>query len=346
MGCWNKTCGITNLPIFHGDEVVVFLLVQSPYTSAMNSYSSGLWNHIPLPIYGKYNDYGWIDPHPGQEWKLDLFKKGITVVRKEPEKTDSGYNRYPNLKDTPFASFEALGNSIHGDVFEVTVNSYTKGKCNVTLAEFFIHKSTFDELKTHLEYDAAHANLEAFVQWNNSKQDSIENVEELQNIIADGVERTDEEYEALLRRITAAIRSMGITSVADTDFHKTLNPVPEYEWSYPGYDAINFWHANGQGSMHGWVTSGFTRTIRNPPTAQGASTSIPPSEMMDGYIVLELMQSLRKSFSPQSGEGSQDGIDTIHKVFADTYLKRIKEYDDTYGYDEEEEEEDIEEDVE
>jgi hypothetical protein len=31
MGCWNETCGVTQLPITYGDEVVLYLLREYGY---------------------------------------------------------------------------------------------------------------------------------------------------------------------------------------------------------------------------------------------------------------------------------------------------------------------------
>lgn len=65
MGCWNGTCGVSQLPILGGDKVKAFLLLQSKYqrevmgsgTSSSTSYFSPWF----FPITAEYNDYGSIE---------------------------------------------------------------------------------------------------------------------------------------------------------------------------------------------------------------------------------------------------------------------------------------------
>lgn len=67
MGCWNGTCGLSQLPILAGDDIWAFLIGvrwgrysdsgdQSGYC-----YPTDIGFPMSLPIYGKYNDYGGID---------------------------------------------------------------------------------------------------------------------------------------------------------------------------------------------------------------------------------------------------------------------------------------------
>lgn len=57
MGCWNKTCGLSNLPIHAGEPVMVFTLVQCNKISDF-CYSTALYSPVLLPFYSEYNDYG------------------------------------------------------------------------------------------------------------------------------------------------------------------------------------------------------------------------------------------------------------------------------------------------
>jgi hypothetical protein len=53
MGCWNKTCGLTGLPIHAGTPVYVFALISQP-----GSYSGEYWTPVLAPFYAVYDDYG------------------------------------------------------------------------------------------------------------------------------------------------------------------------------------------------------------------------------------------------------------------------------------------------
>lgn len=65
MGCWNETCGITQMPIEGGDPVRLFLLVQESYQRSKEDcamhYSTDLWKPFGLPLKGIYDEYGRIE---------------------------------------------------------------------------------------------------------------------------------------------------------------------------------------------------------------------------------------------------------------------------------------------
>lgn len=56
MGCWNKTCGLSNLHITAGEDVYVFVLEQNPHHD--RCYTTAFYRPVLLPFYSKYNDYG------------------------------------------------------------------------------------------------------------------------------------------------------------------------------------------------------------------------------------------------------------------------------------------------
>lgn len=61
MGCWNETCGISQLPILGGDKVRLVVLVggNSEFISGSGtSYINEIWSPISIPISGEYNEYG------------------------------------------------------------------------------------------------------------------------------------------------------------------------------------------------------------------------------------------------------------------------------------------------
>lgn len=69
MGCWNETCGVTQLPINYGDKVRLFVLVAETHWKENSGenlgggvcYSTDLWSPIGPPIKGEYDDYGGIE---------------------------------------------------------------------------------------------------------------------------------------------------------------------------------------------------------------------------------------------------------------------------------------------
>lgn len=64
MGCWNGTCGITQLPILPGDAVQMIAIAPAGYNSLTpdgTSYYYELYQPVCLPVRGKYDYYGWIE---------------------------------------------------------------------------------------------------------------------------------------------------------------------------------------------------------------------------------------------------------------------------------------------
>jgi hypothetical protein len=57
MGCWNQTCGLSQLHIRHGQDVMVFALTKNNGYDSL-CYTTPFWAPAMLPFYAKYNDYG------------------------------------------------------------------------------------------------------------------------------------------------------------------------------------------------------------------------------------------------------------------------------------------------
>ena len=65
MGCWNATCGVTNLPIRAGDKVMA-VLVRIPFHNKLTDMSGACYTSdqawpVTAGFEGEYNDYGGIE---------------------------------------------------------------------------------------------------------------------------------------------------------------------------------------------------------------------------------------------------------------------------------------------
>ena len=56
MGCWSKTCGLSNLHITDGEPVYTFVLVQN--SSIDRCYNTSFFRPVLVPFECNYNDYG------------------------------------------------------------------------------------------------------------------------------------------------------------------------------------------------------------------------------------------------------------------------------------------------
>lgn len=60
MGCWNGTCAVSNLHVMNGQKVAVFMLLKNSKIDSF-CYTSAMYDVVPVPFYGNYNDYGAVE---------------------------------------------------------------------------------------------------------------------------------------------------------------------------------------------------------------------------------------------------------------------------------------------
>jgi len=106
MGCWNATCGLSQLPIHHGDHVVGFLL-EGRGNSGRNEghlgaggycYSTDLFAPLFIPVFGKYDDYGSIEDIKGSKILVDFFNKEKTF-KLVPDRGDEAVKKPETAKE-------------------------------------------------------------------------------------------------------------------------------------------------------------------------------------------------------------------------------------------------------
>lgn len=74
MGCWNKTCGLSNLHINYNQPVYVYILEENTARDSW-CYSTCLYRPLLLPFISYYNDYGSGEKSQGPF--LDLIMNGL-----------------------------------------------------------------------------------------------------------------------------------------------------------------------------------------------------------------------------------------------------------------------------
>lgn len=75
MGCWNKTCGFSNLYITAGMPVYMFV-IYSQEDDSERCYTNAFWNPELNPIECEYNDYG-----DGENFQGDQFDKLLLQLK-------------------------------------------------------------------------------------------------------------------------------------------------------------------------------------------------------------------------------------------------------------------------
>lgn len=80
MGCWNKTCGLSNLHITAGTSVYVFMLEKNTYEND-RCYATAFWRPTLLPFLSAYNDYGGGEnSHGNINYIIDALKKRVVEM--------------------------------------------------------------------------------------------------------------------------------------------------------------------------------------------------------------------------------------------------------------------------
>lgn len=101
MGCWNETCGVTQLPIKYGDKIRAFILMDNTYKGKVkgggNYYPNDEWVPFGIAIQGTYDDYGGVEDiveNETTQLMLDTIKDGWSI-----DGEDKSRYSIPDTKD-------------------------------------------------------------------------------------------------------------------------------------------------------------------------------------------------------------------------------------------------------
>ena len=111
MGCWNATCGVSQLPICSGNKVKAFLLLQSRYRIEIlgsgTNYPMDYFSPFFLPVTATYDDYGSVDDID-EDWNskflIETFQKWhsnnyIVNLGNDAEINDPLIDKFEKIKD-------------------------------------------------------------------------------------------------------------------------------------------------------------------------------------------------------------------------------------------------------
>jgi hypothetical protein len=147
MGCWNKTCMVSNLHITAGQEVVVFLLKEENRNNNYDyCYINSYFVPCLLPFYGKYNDYGSVENCHGEGLNLLIEKVRENLV--ELEQGENEYHDIPAKKET--FDIDQLFELDHEQRLFVSDKYDKHGKYMLTHVQ--IHKDIFDYIIENFKF--------------------------------------------------------------------------------------------------------------------------------------------------------------------------------------------------
>jgi hypothetical protein len=338
MGCWNKTCAVTQFPLFAGDKTVSFVIVETPRFEGrmpvQPTEQHAYWDILPMPIYGEYNDYGGQDDDAGQEAKYaDLqtfFKDRLTRISEQ--------TKYIKAPVNPFENGETLDDSIHGNHYAMVSPPTARATAqpHLHIARIMIARPIFDLMTAGVEVTYPKKRFyskremidtfNGFTEYLKSEQDKIR---------ADALEQypgDDEDTIAKRQRSVA-------TSVAMMRFNPDL-VVDAYTSSLSGdtYTSplravLYYAFCRGMSGNTTFTYSEWKRAMHDMLRAE---------DVVESFLFKLSMNTLRKTIVPQTGEGSQDGFEPIHAKLVEAMAAMIEADRVRFGDDEEEQEEEDE----
>ena len=295
MGCWNGTCGISQLAILSGEPCrVVFLRAQNDPDEGRGAgfcHPTDVWTPVSLPILGKYNDYGAVDKYDPESVQVKQFFRWLGSRLMPQEKLDEFRNTA--IVPSEITDVEQVQDLIHEQRERVRVTDHHDqhslrwaeehklhipqvGNClgYVIIREDVYRGLADTSLKTYRGEFSRQSRLDALNKWLDSQCDSARDLAKLEG-----------DHARLMARMLALTSQLG------------------------GHD---LWSPNEDGPMQDFAQH-LGEQLMAPEAdidALQAEVRAVLGDIADFLMVSGLLHGLRKHWAPQSGAGSQDdGLD-------------------------------------
>ena len=297
MGCWNGTCGITQIAITRDDPVVGFLLRKNFNGSVRSSggfcHSTGFWSPFSLHIEGNYNDYGTLENVDEQDWSflftLDRLKQDVL----EKENIDDYSDK--SIKRDDINNWKYIGKAIHEDALELSVGRIWGGlypnEKTLPVGFMMIHRDIFDaiingKVESWLGEDITIESL---------MEDGRKVVERFKERIKEE-EAIDDENDKLMHRFRYNM---------DLDHSMDRNKIA---------NCARFRIGTDYGIMKECLDYLFEE-VSEHKSDEHLEKII--RKMSEFYMIDMAMMKMRKTWMPQAGAGSQDDEKELHLMIND-----------------------------
>jgi len=292
MGSWCETCGITQLPINYGDKIRVFALVGKDRQMKGGGccYSDDIWSPIGPAIQGTYDDYG------GVENIVDNEEARLVLARLK-----KGWLPFESTREkvTPLVDM-ALEEAFHWiERGEAKLKEPLRKE--EPLGIFFVLEDVyqamikFDMISTSHDYDA-----------------HIYIYEPMSKSVKSRVEKW---YRSMMSQ------HLGIKDLPQNDMRRLISATREivdeqlFDWRDSGGTLF-------RNTLRDQVSNGLPF---EDPQVQTICNALCDYFRFQGAVVMA-----RKTWTPQSGKGSQDSDDSMHSLLAKVTLEIIKARYDHY----------------
>jgi hypothetical protein len=303
MGCWNGTCGLSNLSIRYNEPVkIVFLECDVQNVSCDGdgfcfNYKYG--KPISHPISAKYNDYGYVEDVSDSE----LNEQFISQLRKYLNNDNLDFKDIQRI----IRKGENVYRGIHGEhylgyiLFKDSIFQELKKKSKYPIGYTKSYKSivtTYEgilQLQKQIPHDVVN------IAKNNSRAKRLYNLTTTDQIPWEDL--TD---------------NFRITFCSDMAM---LN-ISDYYRETQKNDFLRDFTRKIQGRAEGCYSSmRFAQEVLSLHMVLGKNNE----EIMDLYLLQNFMDDLRKLWVPQGGSGSQDDNKDEHELLSKIILKHIKD---------------------
>lgn len=140
MGSWNKTCAMSNLPIYDGEDCLMVLLKEAGGND--RCYSTALWRPSLFAVSCKYADYGRADNLNHQ-----VFEPLILGLQKSIDEYELGENQYHDIEVKRDALDEKLFfEAVHEGRLSITETVYDGTRSKRTIDFILIKQSIIDRV--------------------------------------------------------------------------------------------------------------------------------------------------------------------------------------------------------
>lgn len=152
MGCWNGTCGISQIAIRAGEPTIGFLMVRNPgdkWSANGHCYTTEYWCPLSLHIKGTYNDYGGLEDVDENDWSVEVAHKYIIENMIERDEGENKYHDIAVKKDD--LGWENLSEAMHEDRIELEfadgfMKEYYPNTTGLQVGLMMVHKKVFDAI--------------------------------------------------------------------------------------------------------------------------------------------------------------------------------------------------------
>ena len=311
MGCWNATCGLSNLPILSGEAVYVFPIIDARVDTYRSfCYAEALFLPVRTPFLAEYDDYG-----GGENCSGIFLEPLIDAIRQSLIEQEQGENQYHDI------AVKRDGFDI--DTFFKTVHKHRlqiKYHGRPAFMYFtMIRKDVIDRLWT--DYP-----LELFHNFGTDKEPNYKRVtttyaklyEELPQYMDDCLSDYDENlqfFKPIFRKNTSLLKDV-IFDDGNITNHSSLNLIQLKDLLIKTYPvdkaaAVEMMRTFLVATMVNGMMSEIRR-IWTPVMHQGSQNELHDMYMLMNNITSDIIAERKREYEAECGDDIDDGEDQVN----------------------------------